>query len=493
MEGVIHMRESGVLLHITSLPQPGGIGTLGQAAYDFIDFLKEAGASIWQVLPVGPTGYGESPYQSASTFAGNLLMIDLKKLQEDGWLEEKDIPKLSDTDQVDFEAVRTEKEKALRKAFEHAGFPEAAKAFAKENPWVEEYAFFMALKGSFEGKSWQQWPRELRLREETAMHAWREKLKNEMQYHIFIQWIFRKQWQEMKHYAHSQGIKLFGDMPIYVAEDSADAWANPEIFQFDEERHPIQVAGVPPDYFSQDGQLWGNPLYDWDALKKRKYDWWMNRLNAMGELFDLLRVDHFIGFANYYAIPFGAKNARTGEWKLGPRRKFFRRVRKAAPYVNIIAEDLGEVNARVRRLLRFCGYPGMKVLSFAFGGGEKNPHLPKNHGKNAIVYTGTHDNDTVLGWWQQADEKTKAHACQVLGMKENDDIAGKMIEAAFASTADRAIVPMQDFLRLSGSARMNTPGTVGGNWGWRMTTPAHDKIKEEIRNLNRKYQRGGNR
>ncbi|MDD6683094.1 MAG: 4-alpha-glucanotransferase [Clostridiales bacterium] len=486
------MRESGILLHITSLPQKGGIGTLGKAAYEFIDFLKESGASIWQVLPVGPTGYGESPYQSASTYAGNPLMIDLEKMVEEGLLAQEDLVWLPDTDQTDFDGVRAQKEEILRKSFEKADAGKEMQAFIQENSWVEEYAFFMALKQHFAGQSWQQWPRELRLREEKAMQEWRRKMQSEMQYHIYVQWLFRKQWQEMKNYANARGVKLFGDMPIYVAEDSADAWANPEIFQFDQERRPIRVAGVPPDYFSQDGQLWGNPLYDWDALRKRKYDWWMNRLNAMGELFDLVRVDHFIGFANYYSIPFGAKNARSGQWKLGPRRKFFRRVRRDAKDVHIIAEDLGEVNNRVKRLLRFCGYPGMKVLSFAFGGGEENPHLPKNHGKNAIVYTGTHDNDTVLGWWANADEKTRAHACAVLDMKETDDIAGKMIEAAFASTADRAIVPMQDFLRLDGSARMNTPGTVGGNWGWRMTAPATEEIKNEIRKLNRKYQRGGN-
>ncbi len=486
------MRESGVLLHITSLPQPGGIGTLGKAAYEFIDFLKASGASIWQMLPVGPTGYGESPYQSASTYAGNPLMIDLSMLKEEGMLEEKDIPLLPDSDQVDFEAVRAAKEAALRKAFENTGVTEGMRQFAREQPWAEEYALYMALKQHFSGAAWQNWPRELRLREESALLSWREKMQGEIQYHLFVQWLFRRQWQAMKRYANERGIQLFGDMPIYVAEDSADTWANPEIFQLDAERRPIQVAGVPPDYFSEDGQLWGNPLYDWDALRKRKYDWWIRRLKAMGTLFDLVRVDHFIGFANYYAIPYGAKNARNGQWRLGPRRKFFRRVRKEAKEVRIIAEDLGEVNARVRRLLRFCGYPGMKVLSFAFDSEDDNAHLPRNHGKNAVVYTGTHDNDTVLGWWAAANEKTRAIACRELGMKETDDIAGRMIEAAFASTAERAIVPMQDFLRLPTAARMNTPGTVGGNWGWRMTESAPAAVREEIIRLNRKYHRGGN-
>ncbi|MBQ4074284.1 MAG: 4-alpha-glucanotransferase [Clostridia bacterium] len=485
------MRRSGLLLHITSLPEPGGVGTLGRAAYDFVDFLHEAGMRIWQVLPVGPTGYGESPYQSASTYAGNPLLIDMKTLEREGMLPDGAFQPLPDSDRVDFEAVQAQKDALLHQAFRSRDFSMEMQTFAASHPWVTEFAFFMALKRHFGGGSWQEWPDEIRMRREEAMRRYREEMKDEIEYHIFVQMIFRRQWHALKAYANEKGIQLFGDMPIYVAEDSSDTWANPEIFQFDKNRRPRKVAGVPPDYFSEDGQLWGNPLYHWDRLKKRNYDWWIARLKAMGELYDLVRVDHFIGFANYYAIPFGSKTAKIGEWKMGPGRSFFNQVRADAPEVNIIAEDLGEVNDRVKRLLKFCGFPGMKVLSFAFGSGEDNPHLPAHHGENSIVYTGTHDNDTILGWWNQADENTKAHAMQLLHMDEDSDVAGCMIEEAFASTADTAIIPMQDFLRLGSEARMNTPGTVGNNWGWRMKMPAPDTVKKEIQALIEKYQRGG--
>lgn len=485
------MRESGILLHITSLPQAGGVGTLGQAAYNFVDFLHRSGMTIWQVLPVGPTGYGESPYQSASTFAGNPLLIDLTLLEQQGLLPTGAFQPLPDSNQVDFDAVRAQKDALLRQAFLTGGSVFDAQSFVRSQPWAADYGLFMALKHHFGNKSWMEWPDDVRLRRPEALAHWRRELQSEIAYQIFVQQVFYQQWHALRQHANSQGVKLLGDMPIYVAEDSADAWANPDIFQLDADRRPIKVAGVPPDYFSADGQLWGNPLYNWKALRRRKYDWWISRLRAMGNLYDLVRVDHFIGFANYYAIPAGAKTARTGKWEKGPGRRFFRRVRREAPDVRIIAEDLGEVNARVKRLLRFCGFPGMKVLTFAFGGGEGNPHLPAHHEKNCIVYTGTHDNNTVLGWWQDADEETRAHARQVLQLREGEDIAGKMIAAAFASPAQTAIIPMQDFLRLGSESRMNTPGTVGGNWGWRMTAPAPRSVESEIVKLNQKYHRGG--
>ncbi|MBE5786021.1 MAG: 4-alpha-glucanotransferase [Clostridiales bacterium] len=487
----MNVRESGMLLHITSLPEKGGIGTLGQAAYDFVDFLADAGMKIWQVLPVGPTGYGDSPYQSTSTYAGNPMLIDLKTLENEGLLPAGAFNPLPDSNRVDYEAVRAQKEALLHQAYGMNDFSLEMQTFAKREPWVETYALFMALKMHFGGGSWMEWPQELRMKEEKEIAHYQEMLKSEIGYHIFVQWIFRRQWNKLRSYANKKGVKLFGDMPIYVAEDSADAWGNPEIFQFDASRRPVKVAGVPPDYFSEDGQLWGNPLYDWKKLSKRKYDWWIARLKAMGKLYDLLRVDHFIGFANYYAIPFGATNARIGKWHDAPGHGFFRQVRKDAPEVHIIAEDLGEVNDRVKRLLKFCGYPGMKVLTFAFGGEDANPHLPQNHTENSIVYTGTHDNNTVLGWWADADEKVRNHVRTLLNMDEESDVAGRMIEAAFASVADTAIIPMQDFLRLGGLARMNTPGTVGNNWWWRMTAPAPDTVKQEIRALIEKYNRGG--
>ena len=488
------MRESGILLHITSLPSRGGIGTLGKEAFAFIDFLHDAGMQVWQVLPVGPTGYGESPYQSASTYAGNPMLIDLTALQAQGLLDSADFPTLPDDALVDFETVRAQKDALLRKAFSRVQDFSATQAFAQSHAWAADYALFMALKTHFGGVSWQSWPQEIRLRNKAALDTLRQELQQEIDYHLFVQQLFFAQWADMRAYAAKQGVKLFGDMPIYVAEDSADAWANPEIFQMDADKRPIKVAGVPPDYFSADGQLWGNPLYDWKALRRRRYDWWIARLNAMGELFDYLRVDHFIGFANYYAIPAGAKNARVGEWIKGPGRKLFRRVRREVRGVRIIAEDLGAVNGRVRRLLRYCGYPGMKIITFAFDGGDDNVNLPQHHTKNCLAYTGTHDNNTALGWWKQdASPEAKAKAARMLGLRAGDDPVGKMIALAFASPAEMAIIPMQDFLRLDQSARMNMPGTVGGlNWRWRMTQRPPEAVKEEILRLNQEYHRGRN-
>ena len=485
------MRESGILLHITSLPEKGGIGTMGQAAFDFVDFIKECGLNIWQVLPVGPVGYGESPYQSVSTYAGNPLLIDLKTLEKDGYLEAGSYTLLPDSDQVDFEAVRREKEKALRLAFANKGKETDMAAFIRENPWVEDYGLFMALKMHFGGGTWQKWPMDVRMREEKSMQKWREELKDEIAYYIFVQYLFFDQWFKLRKYANDRGIRLFGDMPIYVAEDSADMWANPDAFQLDEERKPLKVAGVPPDYFCADGQLWGNPLYNWKAMKKRKFDWWINRMRAMGKLYDMVRVDHFIGFANYYAIPYGAPNARNGKWIKAPGRSLFRRIKKEVPEVTVIAEDLGEVNNRVKRLLKFCGYPGMKVLTFGFDGGDDNPHSPHNFTENSVIYTGTHDNDTAKGFWDHATEEQKEKGAQQLKLKADDDVVGKMLEAVWAAPCRRAIVPMQDLLRIGSEGRMNSPGLVGGWWGWRMTEKVPDSVKTEIRMLNKKYNRGG--
>ena len=485
------MRESGILLHITSLPEKGGIGTMGQAAYDFVDFIKECGLNIWQVLPVGPVGYGESPYQSVSTYAGNPLLIDLKTLEKDGYLEAGSYTLLPDSDQVDFEAVRREKEKALRLAFANKGKETDMAVFIRENPWVEDYGLFMALKMHFGGGTWQKWPMDVRMREEKSMQKWREELKDEIAYYIFVQYLFFDQWFKLRKYANDRGIRLFGDMPIYVAEDSADMWANPDAFQLDEERKPLKVAGVPPDYFCADGQLWGNPLYNWKAMKKRKFDWWINRMRAMGKLYDMVRVDHFIGFANYYAIPYGAPNARNGKWIKAPGRSLFRRIKKEVPEVTVIAEDLGEVNNRVKRLLKFCGYPGMKVLTFGFDGGDDNPHSPHNFTENSVIYTGTHDNDTARGFWDHATEDQKKKGAQQLKLQADDDVVGKMLEAVWAAPCRRAIVPMQDLLRIGSEGRMNSPGLVGGWWGWRMTEKVPESVKTEIRMLNKKYNRGG--
>ncbi len=488
------MRQSGVLLHLTSLPGPEGIGTMGDEARAFVDFLKVAGMRLWQVLPIGPTGYGESPYQCFSTYAGNPLLIDLRTLEQEGLLSPEELPPQADDSQVDFPAVIAYKTKRLRQAFEQSREQLKAEtdAFrAEQAHWLDDYALFRAVKQHFGGGSWMEWPDEdIRMRRPEAMASYRERFKEEIAYHIFVQHLFFRQWRALKAYANENGVLLFGDMPIYVSMDSSDIWQNPGCFLLNQQRRPTLVAGVPPDYFSQDGQLWGNPLYNWKALKRTGYRWWMDRLRAMGEIFDLVRVDHFIGFANYYAIPHGSKTARWGNWRLGPGRHFFKQVKKQLPQLRIIAEDLGAVNTRVRKLLKYCGYPGMKVLSFAFTGEDDNIHLPKHVVRHSVFYTGTHDNDTVLGWWEKAGAKEKAEAKRVMGMKKDDHICDKMIETVLASRANTAILPMQDILHLPGDARMNLPGTLGGNWLWRMLpNAADDNMARGLLALNQRFGR----
>ena len=478
------MRQGGVLLHITSLPSRGGIGTLGAEAYAFVDFLRKSGMRIWQVLPVGPTGYGESPYQSASSFAGNPLLIDIPSLAEEGLLapeEAASMPQPENPERVDFDVVRSAKDALLRKAYSR--FSGSLDAFRKENPWVEDYAMFAALKRHFHGVSWMAWPDEsVRMRDGAALARYGALLRQEIEYEIFVQMLFRRQWTALKKYANEQGIRIFGDMPIYSAEDSCDVWTHPDCFQLDARLHPVRVAGVPPDYFSEDGQLWGNPLYDWKTLKARKYDWWVERMRAMAELFDMVRIDHFIGFAHYYSIPAGAPNAREGCWMRGPGKALFRVLREKAPQARIVAEDLGCLTGTVIRLRNACGYPGMKVLEFCFGG-KDNPLSPKNMRRNCVAYTGTHDNDTVVGWWRELDENTRANVQRILHVAE-DGIAQAMVRAAFSSPADTAIAPMQDILSLD-DARMNVPGTIGGNWLWRMQPGAcTEELAKRLRKMN---------
>ena len=485
------MRRSGVLLHVTSLPSPGGIGTMGKEAYDFITWLKAAGMSIWQVLPIGPVGYGESPYQSPCTHAGNILMIDLRTLREEGLLpEEADTYYTSHPD--DPECVRKGKLRGLKASFDEH-FEELSSevmAFADSHPNLKDYALFMAVKEYFGNTMWTQWPDiSIRLREEKAVDHYSRILRDNVNFYLYTQYLFFKQWKALRAFARENGISIFGDMPIYVAEDSSDTWANPEMFQLDRDRRPVKVAGVPPDYFSADGQLWGNPLYNWHALRKSGYKWWLERLHTAGELYDMVRIDHFIGFANYYAVKAGAKNARVGKWEKAPGFSFFKHVRRACPELTIIAEDLGVVSKRVKRLLRFCGYPGMKVLSFGFDGDETNPHFPENIFENCVFYTGTHDNDTSEGWWKNASENAKELAKKYLPPR--DSIHEAMIEEVLSSRAETAIIPMQDVLGLSSEGRMNTPGTVGSpNWRWRMKPgDMRTDLAMELRDMNEFFER----
>lgn len=487
------MRQSGVLLHVTSLPSDGGIGTLGKAAYEFVDFVKDCGMSIWQMLPLGPTGYAESPYQSCSTFAGNQLVIDFRTLEEDGLLPEGSYVPLDIKPDVDFEEVKKQHGKLMRLSFK-LSFDKLGKEiekFEKEQSWVSDYGLFRAVKAKFNEVSWMEWPdQKIRLRDPETVEKYKSELKDEINFYIYEQYIFFRQWTKLHDYAKSRGVQLMGDMPIYVAEDSADVWLNPEMFELDEECRPVRVAGVPPDYFSADGQRWGNPLYAWDRHEAQGYSWWISRLRALGEMFDILRIDHFIGFANYYAIPASEPTALVGKYEAGPGKKLFDKIKEELPHLQIVAEDLGVVNQTVRELLSYCGYPGMKVLQFAFDG-EVKEELPETHTKNCFIYTGTHDNNTTLGWWNGAEPEVKERAVKALDMKdEDDDIVGHMLEAAFTAEADTAIVPMQDLLELGEECRMNIPGTVGCNWMWRMLPVDCVKVAEKVRMLNIQGNRG---
>ena len=489
------MRESGILMHISSLPGPDGIGSLGKEAFAFADFLHKANMGIWQVLPMGPTGYGESPYQSTSIFAGNPMLISIDELVENGYLdlegEERFQPE--NLEMVDFPKMQEYKLRLLRKAFAQSErkLKKAISAFADENDWVRDFALFTALKAHFDLKMWTQWPDEgARMRDEATLEKYRKKLGKEIRFHLWCQYIFAQQWKKLKDYCNGLGIKLFGDIPIYVAEDSADTWTQPEVFQLDEDRVPRRVAGVPPDYFSEDGQLWGNPLYRWSYLKRKGYAWWVKRMGHMQKMYDMIRVDHFIGFANYFSVAHGASNARGGRWVIGPGKDLFIVLNKKLPGLNIVAEDLGAVNDRVRNLIAFTGYPGMKVLSFAFGADDSNMHLPDNIPENTADYTGTHDNVTALARVKNCTKEELECAKKIAGFKTSSQAPWAFVKTVFASKARIAMAPMQDILGLGDYATMNRPGTVGGNWLWRMLPGADtDALAKKLKKLNKDCKR----
>lgn len=492
------MRRNGILLPITSLPSKYGIGGFTKEAYEFVDFLADAGQEYWQVLPMGPTGYGDSPYQSFSTFAGNPYFVDLEDLIERGWITAKDCEKYdygSNPESVDYEKIYLSRFKILKKAYKKSGIEklEDFQTFKKKNAyWLEDYALFMALKNKYKGGSYQKWPEDIRLRKPSAIKECKkdEKLTAEANFYEFIQYLFFTQWAKLKAYANEKGIEIIGDIPIYVAFDSADTWANPQLFLLDEKNVPLGVAGCPPDYFSATGQLWGNPLYRWDYHKKTGFDWWMKRLAFCFELYDVVRIDHFRGFDEYYYIPYGDKTAEFGHWEKGPGYELFDTMRKKLGKQRIIAEDLGLLTPSVLKLVKKCGYPGMKILEFAFDSGEENDYLPHNYDKNCIVYTGTHDNDTVLGWFPTLKKADKDYVKQYLNVKSNKDIGWALIRQALASTADTAIIPMQDYLELGSEARINIPSTLGGNWCWRMKENAYSRqLAEKIRQMAKLYGR----
>jgi 4-alpha-glucanotransferase len=474
------MRASGILLAVSSLPSKYGIGCFSKEAYEFVDQLKEAGQSYWQILPLGPIGYGDSPYQSFSTFAGNPYYISLERLISYGWLTEEECQSVDfgDCEQfIDYGKLYEGRYELLRKAFVRSNIIEA-EAFTqfveKEKAWLEDYAMFMALKNSYGGKCWSEWEEEIKFRNPDALAEKAQQLKDDILFYEFLQFEFSRQWHDLKAYVNAQGIKIIGDIPIYVSFDSADAWAQKELFQFNENGERKAVAGCPPDGFSAVGQLWGNPLYQWDYHRETGYDWWMKRLGACYEMYDVVRIDHFRGFDEYYSIPYGAQTAIDGHWEKGPGMELFHKVASVFPGKEIIAEDLGYVTDSVRQLVLDSGYPGMKVLEFAFDSrdsGSAADYLPHNYPRNSVVYTGTHDNETVIGWFAnglQDNERAMVRDYLCDHFTPDDQMHIPMICAAMRSVAKLCIIPMQDYFGYGNEARMNTPSTSGSNWKWRM-------------------------
>lgn len=497
------MRKSGILLPIASLPSPYGIGCFSREAYDFVDRLKEAGQSCWQILPLGPTSYGDSPYQSFSTFAGNPYFIDPEDLIQRGWISRVQCAGYdfgSDETNIDYGKMYESRFLLLKSAYENSRIREDEEfwRFVRENDfWLEDYALYMAVKDSFGGASWVLWHEDIKLRKPEALATYGRRLEDEVCFYKFQQYMFRLQWKKLKDYANRRGISIIGDIPIYVALDSSDAWANPELFQFDENCIPTAVAGCPPDSFSATGQLWGNPLYRWDYHKQTGYHWWMKRLESCYLQYDMVRIDHFRGFDAYYSIPNGEPTAQKGVWEEGPGYDFFETMKKELGEKEIIAEDLGFLTPSVKELVKRTGYPGMKVLQFAFDSREESDYLPHNYTPNCVVYTGTHDNDTVLGWYKalnDADRKLCDEYLNLFHCKDRKDsdglIAWEFIRAAMASVAFLAVVPMQDYLGLGALARINTPSTIGNNWKWRMKKGDFTKeLAEKIRGMTELYGR----
>lgn len=476
------MRESGILFPIFSLPSKYGIGCFSKEAYDFIDRLHEAGQSCWQILPLGPTGCGDSPYQALSAFAGNPYFIDPEALIKEGKLTREECDTFDfgeEENNIDYVKLYDQREELLRLAYGRVGNSVRFRKFREMNAeWLEDYTLFRALRTAFGNVSWADWDRDIRMREPEAMEKWKKKLAKEIRFYAWEQFVFYKQWGKLKRYAELKKVKIIGDIPIYVSYDSADCWANPKLFQLDEEGSPTEVAGCPPDYFCPTGQLWGNPLYRWKHLKKNDYYWWIRRLEHSYDMFDMLRIDHFRGFDAYYAISSDKETAEEGQWKKGPGYRFFKYMKKRLGNRPIIAEDLGVLTDSVRELVNKAGYPGMKVLQFAFTPGEKSEYLPHTYPNNCVVYTGTHDNDTTRGWYETLSLEEKKMVKDYLGRPRltESGIAWELIMLAQRSVADLCIVPMQDYLNLGNEARINLPGTVYDNWSWRISkgklTPA---------------------
>ncbi|MFK8184285.1 MAG: 4-alpha-glucanotransferase [Phormidesmis sp.] len=495
-------RASGILLHPTSLPSPHGVGDLGQAAYEFIDFMERSGQTLWQILPLGPTGYDHSPYtMNFSAFAGNPLMVSVEKLVEEGWLSAGEVSPLAQAnpDRVQFSRVIPHKMQMLRKAFERfqaKGNRAAIDQFSQEQGWwLEDFVLFMALLEENGGKPWSQWEHSIARREPVAMKAKTEELAESIAFHRFVQFKFFEQWMALREYVNSKNIQIIGDVSIYVCHNSSDVWANPELFKLDPQTlESAYIAGVPPDYFSETGQLWGNPVYDWDKCQASGFDWWVSRFKATLQYVDWVRVDHFRGFEAYWQVPASEETAMNGEWVKAPGDAFFETLAEKLGSLPVLAEDLGVITPEVEALRDRFEFPGMKILMFAFSGDPNNTHLPQNYPTNCIVYSGTHDNDTAIGWWETIPEHEKQFFVQTLGYSSPDDIKEinwLLIETALKSRADLAIVPLQDLLSLGHSARMNDPSVIPNNWRWKFGSSdlLTDEISDRLRALTNTYNR----
>ncbi len=489
-------RSSGILMHISSLPSRYGIGTLGREAYAFADFLHAAGQKYWQLLPLGPTSYGDSPYQSFSTFAGNPYFIDLDLLAEEGLLDRAELeavnwgaePRYVDYGKI-YESRFTVLKTAFRRGYERDR--EAVEQFRRENAWLPNYALYMAVKKHFGMKSWLEWPDEdIRLRRNGAVERYGRELREDVDFFSYLQYLFYRQWNVLRDHIHGLGLKIIGDLPIYVAMDSADVWAEPEFFQLGEGNVPTEVSGVPPDYFSADGQLWGNPLYDYDRMQADGFGWWIRRVEGASRLFDVIRIDHFRGLESYWAVPYGETSARSGYWRKGPGMALVGVLTGWFPNLDIIAEDLGFLTPEVHQLLRESGLPGMKVLEFAFDSREPSNYLPHTYGRNCVCYVGTHDNETVMQWRGQADRADVTYARRYLGLNEEEGFNWGMIRGGMSSVADTFVAQMQDYLGLGAGGRMNEPGTLGGNWRWRLLPgEATASLAKKIRQYTKMYGR----
>ncbi|MDO4261387.1 MAG: 4-alpha-glucanotransferase [Eubacteriales bacterium] len=495
------MRAGGILLPVSSLPSKYGIGCFSKEAYDFVDFLVKAGQRYWQILPLGPTSYGDSPYQSFSTFAGNPYFIDLEELIGEGVLTEAECAACDfgkDARSVDYGKLYEARYPLLRRAYErsHVESNEEFHAFQeRERYWLLDYAVFMAVKDRFGGRPWNEWAEDIRLRWGYAMEYYQRELYFEIEFYQYLQYLFFRQWRRLKEYANSRGVRIIGDIPIYVAYDSADAWAGPELFQLDGDGLPASVAGCPPDGFSATGQLWGNPLYRWERHRETGFDWWVRRIAKCFELYDMVRIDHFRGFDEYYSIPYGEETAQNGHWERGPGIELFHTLKRRLGERPIIAEDLGYMTSTVRRLVEESGYPGMKVLEFAFDSRDSSDagdYLPHNYVRNCVAYTGTHDNETILGWLGSILPEEKQHVRDYLGRPDdsNRELAFQLVRLAASSVADLCVIPLQDYLGLDNRARINQPSTLGKNWKWRVDkTALQERTAETILGLMRLYGR----